>query len=273
MHPFVALMRTYCIDYTNSHDQSLYDEIMEPDYVIHISGFDLPRDAGYRQAVTDLFERAPGLGLVVHEFVLNGDRLCMRFSEHGSMPIDDATDDAIDDGRRLACWRGIGLYKWNGRRLTENYVEQDYLSAHRQLAGAPPHQLDPIHLDPWVGTEPVAPNAAAEDAVRAWLAKGDLTNAGRHHIDDSLTEAPVIEFDEVTVDDLFSAGSRVPFHISARGPYKGGIDDVPEDAVGQDATLHVAGIASVDGGGAVEELHAVTTRMTVRWQFTGLSPI
>ena len=43
MHPFVALMRTYCIDYTNSHDQSLYDEIMEPDYVVHISGFDLRR--------------------------------------------------------------------------------------------------------------------------------------------------------------------------------------------------------------------------------------
>ena len=87
MHPFVALMRTYCIDYTNSHDQSLYDEIMEPDYVVHISGFDLERDGLYSRSVTDLFGRAPGLGLVVHEFVLNGDRLCMRFSEHAAMPV------------------------------------------------------------------------------------------------------------------------------------------------------------------------------------------
>jgi len=265
MHPFVALMRKYCIDYTNSHDQSLYDEIMEPDYVVHISGFDLPREPLYRQAVVDIFQRAPGLGLVVHEFVLNGDRLCMRFSEHGSMPT--------DEGRALACWRGIGLYKWNGRRLTENYVEQDYLSAHRQLAGAMPHELDPIHLDPWVSTQAVAPNPDAEEAVRVWLAKGDLTDANWHRVDDSLTDGPVIDFDELTVDDLFSAGNRVAFHVAARGPYRGGIDDVPEDAIGSDATLHVAGIASVYRDGGIAELHAVTTRMTVRAQFTGLSPV
>ena len=42
MHPFVALMRRYCIDYTNTHDQSVCDSIMEPDYVVHIGGFDLP---------------------------------------------------------------------------------------------------------------------------------------------------------------------------------------------------------------------------------------
>ena len=46
MEPFVALMRRYCIDYTNSHDQSVCDEIMHPDYVVHISGLDLPRDVG-----------------------------------------------------------------------------------------------------------------------------------------------------------------------------------------------------------------------------------
>ncbi len=266
MHPFVALMRKYCIDYTNSHDQSLYDEIMEPDYVVHISGFDLPREPLYRQAVVDIFQRAPGLGLVVHEFVLNGDRLCMRFSEHGSMPTDDGR-------RRLACWRGIGLYKWNGRRLTENYVEQDYLSAHRQLASGVPHELDPIHLDPWVGTESVPSDEEAEETVRSWLAKGDLTHAGRHRIDDSLSDAPVIDVNELTIDDLFSAGGRVPFHVVARGPYRGGVDDVPEECVGQDATLLIAGIASVDGTGGIADVHAVTTRMNVRSQFTGLSPV
>jgi hypothetical protein len=267
VHPFVALMRKYCIDYTNSHDQSLYDEIMEPDYVVHISGFDLPREPLYRSAVTDIFQRAPGLGLVVHEFVLNGDRLCMRFSEHGSMPTGEG------DARALSCWRGIGLYKWNGTRLTENYVEQDYLSAHRQLQSGVPQFLDPIHLDPWVGTEAVARSAEAEDSVRTWLAKGDLTDARWHRIDDSLTDGAVVDFNEVTVDDLFSAGNRVAFHIAARGPYRGGVDDVPDDRIGEDASLHVAGIASVDDTGGIDELYAVTTRMTVRAQFTGLSPV
>jgi hypothetical protein len=66
MHPFVALMRKYCIDYTNSHDQSLYDEIMEPAYVVHINGLSLVRSTTYAQAVRQIFDAAPGLGIVVH---------------------------------------------------------------------------------------------------------------------------------------------------------------------------------------------------------------
>jgi hypothetical protein len=266
MHPFVALMRTYCIDYTNSHDQSLYDKIMEPDYVVHISGFDLVRDESYGPAVTDLFQRAPGLGLVVHEFVLNGDRLCMRFSEHASMPT--------DDGRRLACWRGIGVYKWNGRRLTENYVEQDYLAMHEQLTTGAPHPLDPPHLDPWMATEVIDADRGAEETVRAWLLQGDLAAAPTVEIDDSLRpHVAVLDPADVVVNDLFSAGPRVPFHVTMRGPYRGGIADVPDEHKGTEVTLHVAGIADVGSDGAVDRVHAVTTRMAVRAQLTGASPI
>ena len=100
MHPFVALMRKYCIDYTNSHDQSLYDEIMEPDYVVHINGFDLVRDRRptRRRRRRRCSSATPGLGLVVHELVLNGDRLCMHFSEHAAMP----------GRRRPGAWRAGG---------------------------------------------------------------------------------------------------------------------------------------------------------------------
>ena len=59
MHPFVGLMRRYCIDYTNSHDQSLYDELMEPDYVVHINGMDLGRSTTYARSVEKLFAMAP----------------------------------------------------------------------------------------------------------------------------------------------------------------------------------------------------------------------
>jgi hypothetical protein len=264
MHPFVALMRTYCIDYTNSHDQSLYDEIMEPDYVVHISGFDLTRDESYGPAVTDLFQRAPGLGLVVHEFVVNEDRLCMRFSEHASMPT--------DDGRRLACWRGIGVYRWNGRRLTENYVEQDYLAMHQQLTTGQPHELEPPHLDPWMGTEAVPADRAAEETVRAWLLQGDLSAARTVEIDDGPYVA-VLDAADVVINDLFSAGPRVPFHVTMRGPYRGGIADVPDEHKGTEVTLHVAGIADVGADGTIDHVRAVTTRMLVRAQLTGASPI
>ncbi len=267
MHPFVALMRRYCVDYTNTHDQSVCDDIMEPDYVVHISGFDLVRDASYKPAVADLYRRAPGLGLVVHEFVLNGDRLCMRFSEHAAMPA--------GDGVALACWRGIGLYKWNGTRLTENWVEQDYVAMHRQLATGTPDALEPPHLDPWVATQPVAADPAAEAVVRAWLEAGDLGNAAVVRIDDTPSDAAwsaAVTPAAITVDDLFSAGPRVPFHVTIAGGYAGGIPEVPDSHVGDPVTLCVSGIAEV-AGGRVEAVRAVTSRATVRFQLTGAAPI
>lgn len=254
MHPFVALMRTYCIDYTNSHDQTLYDEIMEPDYVVHINGMDLVRSSTYSDSVTTLFEMAPGLGLVVHRFVLNGDRLCMSFSEHGAFPG--------ADGPRLACWRGIGLYKWNGRRLTENHVEQDYRSMRAQLASGEPHPLTPPHLDPWVTTRPVPPDPGAEDVVREWLGRGDLADADTAEIDDGRTGAtyePLLDVGSVTVNDLFSAGTDVPFHVTLHGTYRGGLGPRYERAIGAATSLHAVGIATVIAG-RIGHVDAVTSR-------------
>jgi hypothetical protein len=266
MHPFVALMRKYCIDYTNSHDQTLYDEIMEPDYVVHINGMDLVRSTTYARSVEMLFALAPGLGLVVHEFVLNGDRLCMYFSEHGAMPG--------PDGPALACWRGIGLYKWNGRRLTENYVEQDYLALQVQTGSGQPHPLTPPHLDPWTTTEAVAADSDAEAVVRAWLAAADITNAGRLEIDDMRTGVayvPPLEVASVQVNDLFSAGSSVPFHVTFTGTYNGALGDELTDHVGSTASLNVVGIARVDGG-KVARVDAVTTRLQTIAELTGNDP-
>jgi hypothetical protein len=262
VHPFVELMRTYCIDYTNSHDQSLYDEIMEPDYVVHINGMDLVRSSTYSDSVTTLFDMAPGLGLVVHQLVLNGDRLCMSFSEHGAFPG--------DGGPRLACWRGIGLYKWNGRRLTENYVEQDYRAMRTQLASGEAHPLTPPHLDPWVTTEPVPADPAAEEVVRAWLGEGDLAAAEAVEIDDGRTGAayePLLEVESVVVNDLFSAGATVPFHVTQTGTYRGGLGPKYDDNAGSTASLNAVGIARVVDG-RVARVDAVTTRQLVADQLT-----
>jgi hypothetical protein len=246
--PFVALMRTYCIDYTNSHDLSVCDSIMEHDYVVRICGMALERDAAYKPSVEEVFGRFPALGLVVHELATTGDRLVMRFSEHAA-----TTTGA------LACWAGIGLYDWNGSKLTACRVEQDFWSQRRQLDTGVPDALEPPHLDPWLTTTAQPSDAAAEALVRTWLAIGDLTAAGTGRIDDEAPAAhrPVVEVCDVEVLDLFSAGDRVAFHATLRGPYTGGLDGI--DPAGQDAAIDVAGIVTVDGDRVVD-LHAVTDR-------------
>ncbi len=237
MEPFVALMRTYCIDYTNSHDLSVCDSIMEPGYVVHIAGMSLPRDEAYKPAVETVFERFPNLGLVVHELVTNGDRLVMRFSEHAAQP----------DGT-LACWAGIGLYDWNGTRLTVCRVEQDFWSQQRQLQTGWPDALEVPHLDPWTTTGAVAPDAAAEDAGRRWINAADFTAVPAGRVDEGAPAAhtPVVEPTKVEVLDLFSAGDRVAFHASMHGTYVGGLTGVEADE--QQTHIDVAGLLTVRDG-------------------------
>jgi hypothetical protein len=71
-----------------------------------------------------------------------------------------------------------------------------------------------------------------------------------------------VDVAEVTVNDLFSAGPRVAFHVTLHGPYAGGLDDVDAAAVGTPVALHVAGVATVDGD-EVRELRAVTGKLGV----------
>lgn len=257
MEPFVALMRRYCIDYTNSHDQKVCDEIMAPEYVVHISGFDLPRDAAYKPAVTRVFARFPGLQLQVHELVTNGERLAMRFSEHGA---------AADAAGRLAAWGGIGLYRWNGRQLLENFVEQDFLAQEEQLATGVPAPLESPHLDPWLATRAEPANARAEAVVREWLARGDLRAAKGAVIDGSwhapLAPSP-LEVESVAVNDLFSAGARVAFHVTQRGRYRGGLPGLDASHAGSAMSLRCVGLAQVEGD-EVRALRAVTDRLGSR---------
>ena len=256
MEPFVALMRRYCIDYTSSHDQAVCDEIMAPEYVVHISGFDLPRDAAYKPAVTRVFARFPGLQLQVHELITNGDRLAMRFSEHGA---------ASDADGRLAAWGGIGLYRWNGKQLLENFVEQDFLAQEEQLATGVAAPLEPPHLDPWLTTRAQPADRQAEAAARAWLARGDLRAAARAVVDGSWytpAESP-LDVEKVEVNDLFSAGARVAFHVTQHGRYRGGLRGADPAWAGRAAGLRCVGLADVEGG-EVRVVRAITDRLGFR---------
>jgi SnoaL-like polyketide cyclase len=257
VEPFVALMRRYCIDYTNSHDQSVCDEIMAPEYVVHISGFDLPRDAAYKPAVSRVFARFPGLQLQVHELVTNGARLAMRFSEHGA---------AADAGGRYAAWGGIGLYRWNGTQLLENFVEQDFLAQEEQLATGAPAPLESPHLDPWLGTRAEPQSPEAEAVARAWLAKGELRAAASAVIDGSwyapLPPSP-LEVESVEVNDLFSAGTRVAFHVTQRGRYRGGLPGSDAAWIGRAGALRCVGLARIESGD-VRAVRAFSDRLGLR---------
>lgn len=244
MHPFVALMRRYVVDYLVCQNPAVCQEIMTPDYVLHMGGTDLgPRDEAYVPAVVRQLDQFPGLCMTVHEIVLSADeRLAMWFSQHGA---------AARHAGRSAVWAGIGLYQWDGTRLTSNYALEDYYARRNQLSRGTPNAVEPPAVAPW-DTLPQARNAAAETAVREWLTRGRWDHADRIAFDDDPigSSRPLVDVAHTHIDDLFSAGDRVAFHVTQTGRYCGGLD-TPAAAVGRATTLYSAGIVSVDDSGRI----------------------
>lgn len=259
MEPFVALMRRYVVDYTNRHDTAVCRDIMEPGYTLRMGAHVLSgRDDQYIPAVEAQFRQFPGLGLTVHELVTNGEQLAMSFSEQGA---------SVAHGGAKASWAGVALYRWNGTRLVENFVEQDYLSRKRQLSNGMPKRVGAPALAPWdTVSQPV--NPSAEAAVQGWIADGLPGDCVR--VDDGSPGARM-QWCDTEVDFLFSAGDRVAFRITRHGEYLGGIDELDDSTRGQLATLRLAGLVQVHGGEVVAG-QIVTDRLGLVRALAGTRP-
>lgn len=254
LHPLVELMRRYCYAYTASHDFRVCGEIMVPGYRLCMGPHRIAgRDDGYRPAVQRQFDQFPGLGFVVHELITTGDRLAMRFSEHGRSRYRGTT----------AVWEGISTYRWDGQRLTECWVEQDYYARRRQLTEGTPNPIAAPGMDPW-SVVPVGPDPDAEAAVAAWLRDGDLAAAPQATLDDHWCASPehvALEGVTTTIDDIFGAGQNVAFHVTRRGRYHGGLHTVPpDDACGRTVTSYASGLARVSDG-KVAQVRVITDRL------------
>lgn len=242
MHPFVGVLRRYVVDYLLCQNAAVCAQIMEPDYVLHMGGTDLgPRDDVYVPAVVRQLEQFPGLGMTVHEIVFTEDRLAMRFSQHGA---------SVRHNGRQASWGGIGLYRWNGTRLTSNYAIEDYWSRRRQLADGIAEPVESPAIAPW-DVEPGVPDLTAEADIIEWVSAGaNTTDGDRLWFDDepvSATRSP-LDVHTTVVDEVFSASGRVAFHVTQQGTYRGGLD-VPESSIGREATLYSVGVIHRDAEG------------------------
>jgi hypothetical protein len=234
--PFVALMRRYCVDYTARHDLTVCDEIMDPGYTLNMGGHRVAgRDGAYKRAAAKQFAQFPGLGLTVNQVICSGDRLALRFTEHGA---------SVRHGGARASWGGIGLYRWDGRVLLENFVEQDYFGRRRQLNGGGPDPVERPAVAPW-DTAAVPPDPGAEEVVRAWLAAGDLTGVPGVTVDDGRGGGRLVSAEHTGISDLFSAGGYVAFHVCQHGTL---IPGEPPFTIKGTGLLHVAGLVTVAGG-------------------------
>ncbi|HJQ16993.1 MAG TPA: nuclear transport factor 2 family protein [Allosphingosinicella sp.] len=255
MDPLSRLMQRYCFGYTATHDFSVADEIMAENYRFYMGEHVFTgREEAYKPAADRQFKAYPGLGFTVHDFFSNGDRCAMYFSEHGHSIQFDA--DTV--------WHGVSLYRWNGERLTECRIEQDYYGRRRQLTNKIPDPIDPPAYAPW--TVPVeAPSEANEERVTAWLNSGGLLKSRIGSLDDERvapTIARVIFSNEsAEVVDIMSAGNRIAFQARIDGAYEGGLDALAGHE-GASASLYATGIVHLKDG-KIDSVRAVTDRYTM----------
>jgi hypothetical protein len=256
---FLRLMKRYVVDYTNSHDQAETAAIMEPGYTLRMGEHVLTgRDGDYARATRRQLDQFPGLGLTVHEIWTSGERLAMRFSEHGA---------SVRHGGARAVWGGIALYEWNGARLTANSVEQDYFSRASQLTTGIPNRVEPPAIAPW-DTAPAAPDEQAADMVREWLEEGDFATTPGILCDDAAVGARMVQIVEqtsITINDLFSCGSVVAFHIAQHGTLAADFAGDPAER-GTAVTLYSAGIVHVSQAG-LECGRVIRNRLDLRRAF------
>ncbi|MGW4339977.1 nuclear transport factor 2 family protein [Rhodococcus koreensis] len=244
-------MRRYSFAYTAAHDFDVCRSIMVDDYVLRMGEAKIVgREDAYIPATSKQYRQYPGLGFTVHELVLGEGRAVMRFTEHGQSKVFG----------NQAAWRGISLYRWNGERLTECRVEQDYYGRRSQQRSGVPDAIAAPGVDPWM-SEAIAADSGAESLVRAWIEAGGITHAPLGSIDNehcAPADRLVIDNCKATVLDLFSAGSRVAFHVLLEGAYAAGLGLA--DCVGRPVSLYATGLVTVREQ-AVVDVHIVTDRL------------
>jgi hypothetical protein len=247
-HPFVSVMRRYVIDYLVCQNTSVCAQIMEPDYVLRMADAVLgPRDDVYVPAVAAQLKQFPGMGMTVHDLWLSEgeaedrseDRLAMLFSQHGA---------STSHAGAVAGWLGIGIYRWNGSRLTSNTALEDYEGRREQLVRtAGPAVLPPPAFAPW-DEQPQSASASAETAVKQWLSSPDWMDHPGVVCDSGAGAALQLAVAQTTVTECVSSGNHVAFAATVDGVYLAGLD-VPGDRVGTPAVLHLMGMVRADAQG------------------------
>ncbi len=228
------LLRLYAFGYTAAHNFAVSDQVMADDYVPRMGPHEVRgRVEQYQPATRRQYEQFPTLGFTVHQLLCTGDRAALHFTEHGRSAFTGT----------LSSWQGVSLYRWNGERLTECRVEQDYHSRRRQLDSGVPEAVLPPGIDPWSNGE-LGPDPSAERQVREWLTSNEWATDPTPRRDDG-SARPVLDDPTTEVLDLFGSGTQVAFHLRCTGAYAGGIAGT-DDLLGRDVDLYASGIVTPD---------------------------
>ena len=247
-------LRRYSFAYTASHDPSICDDLMVDDYTLHMGEYEIRgRDLNYKPAAIKQLRQFPGLGMSVHDLLITPERAALQFSEYGRSAVTGTT----------AAWAGVSMYHWDGDRLTDCRVEQDYYSRRAQLRSDRPHPIEPVAHDPWA--VPIeTPDPRVEQIARSWITDNGTATLDVGSVDDEPAAPPariVLADPSYEILDCFSGAERAAFHVTARGTVAAW-PGAPADLIGRPALVYYAGLATIRDG-RVSGARVISDRLAV----------
>jgi hypothetical protein len=208
---------------------------MREDYALLIGGYLLePRDNYIAATQSQLFHRFPNIVVTTHRLIATERQVALSFTEHGQ-------SSRPNEGG--AAWSGVAMFRTDGAQLTHCFAEEDYYGRRQQLSEATPAPIPPPALDPW-DTAAGDPDPAAEAVVRSWV----MTGCPRDKAFISDPSGELVTAKELEVNEIFSVGPRVAFHMTVSGSYCGGLDIIEGERIGSTVEFAVAGLVDVEGG-------------------------
>jgi steroid delta-isomerase-like uncharacterized protein len=79
-----ALARSYVEDLLNRGDQGMVDQVLTPDFVLHLNSSDIPTAEGFKGFLTGLHVAFPDVNYAIQDIAIDGNRAVVRWTVSGT---------------------------------------------------------------------------------------------------------------------------------------------------------------------------------------------
>jgi len=125
-----TLVRRLIEEAWNKGNLAVIDELLSPDYVLHIDAPGAPGREGYKQAVAMHRAAWSNLRLTIEDMIAEGDKVAMRGTLRG---VHEGEYMGIPPTGKQATWGAISIRRIEGGQIAEEWVEVDMLGLLQQL--------------------------------------------------------------------------------------------------------------------------------------------
>jgi uncharacterized protein YndB with AHSA1/START domain/ketosteroid isomerase-like protein len=117
----VAVVRRFMEEFKNRENLDIVDEVMTPDFVLHLPGKKLPPGPGSQKAVGKaIFDAFSEVHVTANDTIVEGDRVVERHTAHA---VHSGAFEGVPATGRKVFWTENHIYRLKGGRIAEAWSE------------------------------------------------------------------------------------------------------------------------------------------------------